>query len=341
MRGMESPRLLRRICLDVLQRTPTPAEVKAYAEAGAADVARSLLGTQEAMEVWLEEELYYFLLLDNFRPTNATVLDLPRRLRLRQVDIRTAMGEILVSTGFTLRNPGNDTFVTVVLEQCLGLEVQDRRNAPILEAGKRVYDGRSTRFLGGTGKTQVDVIKLTLADPRCTRHLLDRHHRRLFAAALPAAAEAQVAAVHAAPAAFFDVLAGWIASARYADEQRPARPMSHHQFARSLYLDLLGRTPTYDELRMTRNAMLAMADPAPLRAVLVKIMLDSGKARLPGRGPAETDAAFVARCFATYLRREPTAAEVDAFAATGPGSPPAPTSRIVRALLTSTDYSTY
>lgn len=341
MRGMMSPRLLRRICLDVLQRTPTPAEVKAYAAGDVADVARSLLATQEAMEVWLEEELFYFLLLDNFRPTNLAVLDLPRRLRLRQVDVRTAMGEVLVSTGFTLRNPGNDTFVTVVLEQCLGLEVQDRKNAHILEAGKRVYDGRSTRFLGGTGKSQVDVIRLTLADPRCTRHLLDRHHRRLFAATLPAQAEAQVAAVHAAPAAFFDVLIAWLASARYADEQRPARPLSHHQFARSLYLDLLGRAPTYDEVRMTRNAMLAMADPAPLRAVLVKIMLDSGKARLPVRGPADTDAAFVERCFATYLRREPTASEAEAFATTTPGSPTPPASRIVRALLTSTDYATY
>ncbi len=334
MRGMMSPRLLRRICLDVLQRTPTPAEVNAYATADVAEVARSLLGTQEAMEVWLEEELFYFLLLDNFRPTNLAVLDLPRRLRLRQVDVRTAMGEILVSTGFTLRNPGNDTFVTVVLEQCLGLEVQDRRNTHVLEAGKRVYDGRSTRFLGGTGKTQVDVIKLTLADPRCTRHLLDRHHRRLFTAGLPAEAEAQVAAVHAAPATFFDVLGGWLASPRYADEQRMSRSLSHHQFARSLYHDLLGRAPTYDEVRMTRNAMLAMADPAPLRAVLVKIMLDSGKARLPVRGPAETDAAFVARCFATYLRRQPTADEAEAFAAS-------PASRIVRALLTSTDYTTY
>lgn len=341
MRGMMPLRLLRRICLDALQRTPTAAEGKAYATGEVEEVARSLLSTNEAMEVWLEDELYYFLLLDNFRPTSPTVLDLPRRLRLRQVDIRTAMGEILVSTGFTLRNPGNDTFVTVVLEQCLGLEVQDRRNAPILEAGKRVYDGRATRFLGGTGRTQVDIIKLALADLRCTRHVLDRHHRRLFAAPLPPEAEAQVAAVHATPAVFFDVLAGWMASARYADEQRPSRPLSHHQFARSLYLDLLGRTPTYDELRMTRNAMLAMADPTPLRAVLVKIMLDSGKARLPVREPAETDAGFVGRCFATYLRRDPTPNELDAFVAETTGSPPPPTARIARALLTSADYSTY
>ncbi len=338
---MTSPRLLRRICLDVLHRTPTQAETTAYADADPLAIATALYSTEEAMQVWLEEELFYFLLLDNFRPTTPAILDLPRRLRARQVDVRTALGEILVSSGFSLRNPGNDTFVTVVLEQCLGLEVQDRRNTAILDAGKRVYDGRETRFLGGVGKSQADVVRLTLADARCTRHLLDRHHRRFFATGLAADADAEVAAVHADPGTFFGVLAGWIASPRYQDPQRPPRPLSHHQFARSLYLDLLGRTPTYDELRMTRNAMLAMADPAPLRAVLVKLILDSGRARLPSRAGGESDAQFVARCFALFLRREPTADETAACVADVQGAPPASVARLVRALLTSADYASY
>ena len=160
MPRMAAPQLVRRIALDVLQRTPTAEEVAQAAPRAPIEVAQRMLGTLEAMEVWLEEELLYFLLLDNFRPTTPNVAALPRLLHERRTDVRAAQAEILLSTAFSLRNPGNDTFVTVVLEQCLGLEVQDRRNAAVLEAGKRAYDGYATRFLGGVGRSQADVVKL-------------------------------------------------------------------------------------------------------------------------------------------------------------------------------------
>jgi hypothetical protein len=338
---MTSPLLVRRISLDVLQRNPTGDEMAQWSARAPAEIVRTLLGTQEAMATWLEEELLYFLLLDNFRPTTPAVTSLPQRMHARKVDVRTATAEILLSTGFSLRNPGNDTFVTVVLEQCLGLEVQDSKHAPLLDAGKKVYDGYTTRFLSGVGKTQADVVKLALADRRCTRHLLDRHHRRLFAQPLPPSAEATVDVVHEAPAAFFDVLAQWQCSERYLDPDRPRRDLSHHQFARSLYLDLLGRVPTYDELRMVRNALLAMADPAPLRAVLGKIILDSGKAKLPPAPSRATSAAFVRQAFLTYLRREPADAEVETFTRElEAGQNPNP-ALVVRALLGSREYASY
>jgi hypothetical protein len=338
---MASPALIRRLCLDVVQRNPTPAEVRGFATQSAAAIATALLGTQEAMEVWLEDELFYFLLLDNFRPTNQGVQTLPKRLRERRVDVRGATTEILLSTGFSLRNPGNDTFVTVVLEQCLGLEVQDRKNAPLLEAGKKVYDGYATRFLGGTGQSQADVVKLAVADPRFVETLLDRHRRRLLGAGLTKADRATVDIVHAGPAHFFDVLAQWLASDAYAAEQRAARTLTHVQFARSLYIDLLERTPTYEELRMVRNAMLSMADPGPLRAVLVKLILDSGRAKLPPLGAREQHAEFVAQCFRTYLRRDPTGAETQTFTSVLGEQQPANPALVVRALLGSAEYSSY
>jgi hypothetical protein len=336
-----SPELTRRITLDVLQRNPTAAEVAAAASRPAAEVARDQLASLEAMQVWLEEELFFFLLIDNFRPTTEAVITLPERLHRRRIDVAGATAEILLSTSFSLRNPGNDTFVTVVLEQCLGLEVQEPKNQPLLAAGKRVYDGYDTRFLGGRGKTQADVVKLALADRRFTHHLLDRHHRRLFAAPLQRDAADTVDIVHAQPGAFFDVLAQWLASERYADPARPPRSLSHHQFARSLYLDLLGRLPTYDELRMVRNALLSMADPAPLRSVLVKIVLDSGRARLPPLPHRDEADAFVRRCFLDYLRREPTAAELsqvvdELWAGQSPSAVP-----LVRALIGSSEYGAY
>ena len=341
MPRMAAPQLVRRIALDVLQRTPTAEEVAQAAPRAPIEVAQRMLGTLEAMEVWLEEELLYFLLLDNFRPTTPNVAALPRLLHERRTDVRAAQAEILLSTAFSLRNPGNDTFVTVVLEQCLGLEVQDRRNAAVLEAGKKAYDGYATRFLGGVGRSQADVVKLALADRRSTRHLLDRHHRRLFGEPLPATQEDAVDVVHASPGELFTVLARWIGSERYADPARPRRAMSDHQFARSLWLDLLGRTPGYDELRMVRNALLAMADPAPLRAVLAKILLDSGRAKLPRLPPRERHAEFVHACFMTYLRRAPSAAETEAFVRELDAVQTPSAALVVRALVTSEEYGTY
>lgn len=338
---MTSPALTRRIALDVLQRNPTAAEVAAAAERAPADLARSLLGTREAADVWLEDELLYYLLVDNFRPAGTAVQTLPERMLAGKVDIRDATAEILLSTSFSLRNPGNDTFVTVVLEQCLGLEVQDERNKALLAQGKRVYDGYATRFLGGEGRTQADVVKLALADRRFAHHLLDRHHRRLFGTPLPREESATVDIVHAQPRAFRDVLVAWLSSDRYTAPDRPRRALSHHQFARSLYLDLLGRTPTYEELRMVRNALLSMADPAPLRAVLVKIVLDSPRAKLPPAPARDEAAAFVRQCFATYLRREPSPEEIQRCAdELWRGQQPNP-AVLVRALLGSAEYGSY
>jgi len=338
---MTSPELARRITLDVLQRNPSPAEVDTARTQAPVEVAKALTGRLEAKQVWLEEELLYFLLIDNFRPSSDGVRLLPQRLLDGSADVRTGTAEILLSTSFSLRNPGNDTFVTVVLEQCLGLEVQDPRHAPLLAAGKRVYDGYETRFLGGTGKVQADVVRLALADPRFARNLLDRHHRRLFGAPLPRDAAGAVDVVHAQPSAFFDVLVQWLGSERYLATDRPRRTLSHHQFARSLYLDLLGRLPTYDELRMVRNALLSMADPAPLRAVLIKIVLDSGRAKLPPLPARDQTDAFVRRLFADYLRREPSAAELQAFGRElWSVQTPSPLP-LVRALLGSAEYGSY
>lgn len=338
---MVSMTLARRITLDVLQRNPTAGEVAAAAGKDQAQLARDLVGSPEAMDVWLEEELLFFLLIDNFRPTTEAVRSLPRRLRERRIDVRSAIAEILLSTSFSLRNPGNDTFVTVVLEQCLGLEVQDPRNEALLVAGKRVYDGYDTRFLGGRGKAQADVVKLAIGDRRFAAHLLDRHHRRLFAQPLPKTAAEVVDSVHAQPSGFFAVLVQWLASEAYADPKRPRRAMSHHQFARSLYIDLLGRTPTYDELRMVRNALLSMADPGPLRAVLIKIVLDSGRAKLPPL-PARDDAeVFVRQCFADYLRREPSEAERKTFASELFSTQTPSAVPLLRALLGSPEYGSY
>jgi hypothetical protein len=332
--------LIRRLAHDVLQRGPRPDEIRTLVGLPAERVARHLLGRLEAMQQWVEEELYHHLLIDRFRPRTEAIDSLPERLRRGAADVRTATAEILLSTGFSLRNPGNDTFVTVVLEQCLGLAVQDRRHRASLEAGKRLYDGQPARFLGEDGRSQADVVRIVVGHRDFARHLLDRHHRRLFGAGLdslpPDEAETLVAGLHEAPATFFTILAAWLGSERYRERVALRRPRTDRQFVRSLYVDVFEREPSEDELRRVRNALQSMADAAPLRAVVVKLVLGSPGARLPRPG-VEGPAAFVAGIFERYLGRAPSQDELAAFTAilAEPGTDPA---LLIRALLTSPEY---
>ena len=341
MTATASRRFLQRMAMDVLQRNLSARERRVYLDAPVEMVVPRVMGSTEAMQVWLDEELFYFLLLDNFRPRNESVEEIPRKLRRGEMTALGALGEIMLSTGFSLRNPGNDTFVTVVLEQCLGLQVQNRRVRPILEAGKKMYDGHRVRFLGSYGNSQADIIKIVLAHEDCTRFLLDRHHRRLLGIPLPdrsAQAELWVERVRGEPGQFFELLGEWIMSEAYRDALAVRRERNDRQFIRGLYMDLLERTPSYQELRNMRNAMQSMADPAPLRSVMAKVILDSGQASLPGlvRG---READFVTACFRAYLARDPTQEETAAFGEILQDG--ASARQVVRALVGSPEYQYY
>jgi hypothetical protein len=330
--------MLQRLCYDVLQRGPSPAEVRMFVGAEVPAVANRLLQSREAMVVWLEEQLQYFLLLDQFRPQGPAIEQIPSRLQKGDLDARGAIAEILLSTGFSLRNPGNDTFVTVVLEQCLGYRVQDAKNKPILDAGKRIYDGKKGKFLGQEGQNQADLLQIVLAHEDFARHLLGREHMRILGAPLPKDSPA-VTRLQQDPKCFFVLLGEWLASPEYQQALAQRRSKTERQFLRGLWHDLLERTPSYEELRNLRNAMQAMADPAPLRSVLAKVVLDSGKCTLPECTPG-AEAEFVRACFSRYLAREPNERERTNFAAaiTKDGGKP---DQIVRALVGSLEYQTY
>ena len=331
-------RLLQRLCYDVWLRGPSPSELRLLVGTDVATVVPRLVQSREAMAVWFEEQLQYFLLLDQFRPAAEVVDRIPGRLFKGELDARAAIGEILLSTGFSLRNPGNDTFVTVVLEQCLGYRVQDPKIKPVLEAGKKIYDGKKGRFLGQDGQSQSDLLQIVLGHDDFARHLLGREHQRLLGAPLPKDAP-ETALVRKDWSRFFPTLGEWLQSDAYAQALAQRRLKTERQFLRGLYHDLLERTPTYQELRNLRNAMQAMADPAPLRSVLAKVILDSGQAKLPECAPGG-QAEFVSACFLRYLAREPTAAEAAAFAKamTADGAQPL---HIVRTLVGSLEYQTY
>ena len=207
-----------------------------------------------------------------------------------------------------------------------------------MEAGKVMYDGQRARMLSTWGNSQADIIRITVSQRLATWRLLDRLHQRLFQTPLDPKDPA-VDKVFEDPKTYFQVFAQWLASDRYQKHVSMRRPKTDRQFARGLYVDLLGRAPDFEELRNLRNALQAMAAPPPIRTVLAKVILDSGKAQLPDY-TAGKEGEFVTSCFNRYLGREPGQDELESFASTLE-EPACEPEHIVRALLGSPEYQSY
>jgi len=329
-------RFVRAVYADLTGRAPLPDEWAAARGKNRAEFVTALAGSQQFWEAWYEELLFYFLLIDNFRPSTDVFAALPVHLSQRKTDVRNAVRTVVSSQFFNARNPGNDTFVTVVLEQLLGLTVQKEKAT--LEAGKKMYDGKSVRFLKKKGANQSDLVRIVVEHDQFERFLLARHHQALFGVEanlkeLRPAIDRMRADPHQLPA----VLAQWLSSQAYEDRLQKLRPKSDRLFVRSLFVDLLGRIPTYQEYRRCRNALLALSDSGPLRNVVIKLVLDSGMAKIALDGAASD---FTQRQFRRFLCREPSQEEEAAFVTelkSGSCSP----ELLVRALLTHWEYQHY
>jgi hypothetical protein len=327
---------VREVMIDLLGRGPRPEEMAASLDKTREDFVAELFTREELYREWYEEQLLYFLLIDNFRPAEDPA-ELAGRLKSKELSARDAIQATVIGQYFNQRNPGNDTFVTVVLEQLLGLKVQEKQNKKLLEAGKKMYDGYASTLFGKTGKNQADVVKIVAGERGFTEHLLRRSYKQVTGLELDAPELAPLAdRLEKDPGAFFEVEKGWVLSAKYLERVPLQRTKTERAFIRTLFVDLLDRVPEEEELRNARNALRALADPGPLKAVLAKVLLDSPKAHRASDGDAES---FVKNQFVRLLARDPKPGELAAFKkALDEG-----TSRdtIVRALVTSAEYEGY
>ncbi|MFG0320290.1 MAG: hypothetical protein ACF8XB_23655, partial [Planctomycetota bacterium JB042] len=331
-------RAVRALHLDLLGRPPTTIELLTAAGMPREQLVRRLVGSLEFYEAWYENELYDFLLLDNFRPKTPEMDALPARLANGQTTLRDAIQQIVISQAFNARNPGNDTFVSVVLEQLLGIVVQD--DVRTLEAGKKMYDGHEVRLFGAKGRSQSDLVHLVLAHEGFFPFLLARYHARIFPAPpRDDELEAWAARLRDDPRAFEAIVEEWFTSAAYREALATLRPKTDAMWIRSLYVDLLERRPSFQEFRNFRNALQALADSAPLRSVLAKVMLDSGTVALPPEAGLDADT-FVEEQFRRFLGRGPTADERAAFveALAEPACTPA---TLIHAIVGSAEYQHY
>ena len=169
-------RSLRAVFMDLVGRPPRRAEAQEWLGRGRGELLDDLLGSEEFWAHWWHEQLYYFLLIDNFRPRTRAAKEVPTKLAEGRLHYRDALHQAALTPTFDLRNPGADTFVTVVMEQFCGVVVQDR--ASELEIGKVAYEGGKGRFLGTTAENQADVIRICVEHRDASRHFLAREHQR-------------------------------------------------------------------------------------------------------------------------------------------------------------------
>ena len=136
---------------------------------------------------------------------------------------------------------------------------------------------------------------------------------------------------------------------------RTPKAKSNSQFVRSVYADLVGRTPEsfdfvvtddqgnetsrfpVDEQSTLIDVLDGLGDPDPMRAVLVAGLVDSAEVDLPEK--SDTDAAsFVTDAFHRFLGRDPTTYELGAFVAAWAEDPEVTPRTVVRSIIGSREY---
>jgi hypothetical protein len=306
------PASLRALFLDLLGRPPHEDERERWSGRPRHELADALLGSEEFWGWWLEEQLYYFFLIDNFRPEGERVAAIPSALARAELDVREAIHRIALSPSFDQRNPGADTYVTVVMEQFNGIEVQ--KSARELEVGKRIYDGAAGTFLGKNAASQSDLLRVAIEHRSFAETFLEREHRRLVRGAPePRAFADWVRRFQREPSEYASVVREWLLSPAWDERVAHEVPMPNRLFVRALFVDLLGRTPDPDEARRIRSALDGLADPGPLRSVLARLVVDSGSVELPERDAIEDPTRWIAELFRRHLGREASELELKEF----------------------------
>ena len=311
---LKDPRHVRALYLDTLGRTPTADELELASAGRLSTLLRLLCKKDEFWEQWYEEELYYFLLVDNFRPDDP--LDgptVPERLADGEIHVFDAVRSLTSGSAFHRANPGNDTFVSVVFEQLLGMQVQDE--VALLEAGKRMYDGERASLWGMEGRSQADVVRIACAQDAFAELFVRRQYQRVVGRTPPRRELRRWAKeLREAPDDFPDLVREWLGSPAYAGRLAVLRKKSDRQFIRGLYVDLTGAPPTLESMQRHRTALAAVADSGPLRSVIARVLLESAGSGYPPRRDPVDAPPLVEAVFRRFLGREPGPVELEAFA---------------------------
>jgi len=136
---------------------------------------------------------------------------------------------------------------------------------------------------------------------------------------------------------------------------RQPRGKTSSEFLRSIYADLLGRSPeTYDfvlqfngtevlrfkidESTILSGTLDGVGDSTPMRAIVVNGMLHGAEVQLPDKSAVSDAKGFITDQFKKLLGREPNPYELETFADAWSSDPAVGPRTIIRAIVGSREY---
>lgn len=142
------------------------------------------------------------------------------------------------------------------------------------------------------------------------------------------------------------------------DSGREPRDKANSQFVRSVYADLLGRTPEVfdfsvtvngepafivpiDEQELLVNTLDGVGDPTPMRALLTTGLVNSAEADIPAKSDVSDAREYIAEQFRRLLGRDPSVYELQTFHDEWQSDSAVTPATIIRALIGSREYQSF
>jgi hypothetical protein len=321
----ETLRALRRLHLQVLGRSPTPAEAIARAKVPIGDVAATLLSSLEWGRTFAEDAALRLELLGDAEPSSEAAAELALGVAVGRLSPAAAEAALVRDPAFLRAHPPGRALVDAVFARLL-----EREPAP--------GEAKAAAFAAAGAAASVFGVERVASAPALLEAVLATEEfetaalRRLAARFLPPDAARAVDAARRGETASALALS-FVRSPSWAGG--PPRRKEDGDFLRSAFVDLVGRRPSAAELSALVSAARAVPGEAA-RNALVKVMIDGGEARFPLLVEVKDPGGWVADRFLRTLGRKPAAAEAEAYVAAllDPEGGP---DLVVRALLTSSE----
>jgi hypothetical protein len=327
-------RRLRRLYLDVLGRPPTPAEAVAEERRGLKDLVRNITLRAEGARAWVEEVALRFGLHGDHRPVGEEARALALRIPAESTPPHVVEATLAGDPSFLARHPPGRELADAIARLLLGRAptATEVLAAADLAAGKSAH----IPGVGAVADARAWLDGVLASDVFVRASLRRRLGRFLDSGDVDRRIERALGAVREGPKAWRAFLEDVLLSAGYLGRKR-LRPKEPLTFFRSLYVDLLERKPTDRELSALVAAADAMPGESAALAAIVRVLIDSGEARIPLLVEIRDGPAWVTDRFLRYLGRRPRPAEMKACgeALLHPDGGP---ELVIHALLTGAEY---
>ena len=332
---VELLRRVRRLYLDILGRSPTPAEAIAEERSGPKKLVKNILLRSESGRAWVEALQVRLGLIGDYRPMGDDATKLALRIPAESLTPVQVEGTLARDPAFLRRHPPGRALAEAIARLLL-----DRAATPDeIRAAAELAAGRPTQVPGvGPVQDSRDWLIRVLDSQAFGRAAMRRRLERFLDSGDAANPLGRgLLAAKESNKVWRSFLESVLVDPRYLDRRR-LRPKDDVTFLRSLFVDLLERKPTDRELTALVRAVQTMPGESAAFAAVVRVMIDSGEAPIPLLVDIYDAPRWITDRFLRYLGRRPSAAEMDAYGKTllhPQGGP----ELVIQALMTGPEYA--